>query len=677
MAAAPAREQLLKRSVKAGLVGGGATVYVAVVGLLQALDERDFIYPILTLAPALILLVNVLSGYFASRPARLRPGEPEPPAPPPGLGVLSGAIAGLVSGLLPALLLVIGDTVNLRAVLVAVNPTLFEILGWGQGAVTGALILLGAGALFGTIGAAVHLLSARDRKPFIVALTVVGLVSMASTLVEDTLENLGDELGEFGDTIGLNLQPPFLEDTDWLYRSDGLSIEPPFFAAVVIFVLAFVISLMRSRRGEVLDAGRRTRQISPERQELLTFVCAIALLAMLWILLQREFRAIFATAVVIFVGAVAIVFWRSRRDVNSTERTDRVSAGQHQLRFFLTITALLAVLPALVGSSHSNTLVIVGLYVLLGLGLNIVVGYAGLLDLGYVAFFAIGAYATAMLTSPDSFLASNGDGFMGFWLALPLVVIVSTFCGVLIGAPVLRLRGDYLAIVTLGFGEIVRILVQAPALKTWTGGSQGITQIPEPGLGTFQFDTVENLYYLIVVCCIGAIFISYRLQDSRIGRSWIAMREDEQVAEATGISIIKTKLLAFAMGAAIGSFSGMFVSVQIGSVFPQSLTIIVSVTVLALLVLGGMGSIPGVIVGSFVLVGLPELLREFDEFRLHIYGGLLVAIMILRPEGLIPSARRRLELHEEEEEQLQYERRHGDEETGAPVVVAAQPKDMT
>jgi branched-chain amino acid transport system permease protein len=256
-------------------------------------------------------------------------------------------------------------------------------------------------------------------------------------------------------------------------------------------------------------------------------------------------------------------------------------------------------------------------------------------------------------------------------------VIISTIFGVFIGAPVLRLRGDYLAIVTLGFGEIVRILVQAPALKTWTGGSQGITLIPDPGAGGFAFDSVERLYYLVLLCCIGAVFLSYRLQDSRIGRSWIAMREDEQVAEAMGVSIIKTKLLAFAMGAAIGSFSGMFIAVQVGSVFPQSLTLIISVTVLALLVLGGMGSIPGVIVGAFVLVGLPELLREFDEFRLHIYGGILIAIMILRPEGLIPSVRRRLELHEEEEEQLLVERAHAEAEAGAPVVAAAQSKDLT
>ncbi|MGH2786767.1 MAG: branched-chain amino acid ABC transporter permease [Actinomycetota bacterium] len=623
MAREAAVRALLVRATKAGLVGGGVIVYVSIVGLLQALEERDFIYPILTLAPALILLINILSGYAASRPLRVRPGEPEPPPPPLGHGLLAGMVGGLVSGALPAFLLVIGDAINLREVLVAVNPTLLEILAWSQGVAVGALILVGVGALLGLIGGAVHLLSARDRRPFMVGLTAVAIASMASSVVEEVLDNFGDQLADFGDNIGLNLNLVFFDNTNWLYVSDGLSIEPPFFAAVVIFLIAFGITFWRARTPEA--AGERPRRTSAEQREVLKWVGRVLL------------------AVFLFV------------------------------------------VPYLVGSSHTNTLLTVGIYVLLGLGLNIVVGYAGLLDLGYVAFFAIGAYATAVLISPDSFLASGGEGFTNFWIALPLVVIISTISGLLIGAPVLRLRGDYLAIVTLGFGEIVRILVQAPAFKTWTGGSQGITQVPEPRIaegvpvfGGFAFDSVETLYYLILVCVIAFIFISYRLQDSRIGRSWIAMREDEQVAEAMGISIIKTKLLAFAMGAAVGSFSGMFISVQIGSVFPQSLTIIVSVTVLALLVLGGMGSIPGVIIGSFVLVGLPELLREFDEFRLHLYGGILVAIMILRPEGLIPSARRRLELHEEEEEQLQYERRHAEDvEPGAPVVVAAQPKDMT
>jgi branched-chain amino acid transport system permease protein len=217
-----------------------------------------------------------------------------------------------------------------------------------------------------------------------------------------------------------------------------------------------------------------------------------------------------------------------------------------------------------------------------------------------------------------------------------------------------------------------------------TGGAQGILQVPDPSIGVElpfiggpELSGPQSLYYVIVLTCIGAAFVSVRLQDSRVGRSWAAMREDEQVAEAMGISIIKTKLLAFVMGATIGSFSGMLFAVKIGSIFPHSFALLVSIAVLSIVVLGGMGSIPGVLAGAFVLIGLPEMLREFAEYRLLIYGAILVGIMLLKPEGLIPSARRQLELHEEEYEQEQYEKRHGPKDEGAPVVAAGPGGDST
>jgi hypothetical protein len=245
MARAGAVRGLLVRATKAGLVGGGVIVYVAIVGLLQALDERDFIYPILTLAPAVILLVNALSGYAASRPIRVRPGEPEPPPPPLAHGLLAGTVAGLVSGALPSLLLILGEGIDVRDVLVAVNPTLLEILSWGQSVAVGVLINLGLGALLGLVGGAVHLLSARDRKPFMVGLLAVTIASMASSVVEEVLENFGDILED-----NLNLDVAFLQDTSWLYVSDGLSIEPPYFSAIVIFLIAFGITFRRGRREE-------------------------------------------------------------------------------------------------------------------------------------------------------------------------------------------------------------------------------------------------------------------------------------------------------------------------------------------------------------------------------------------------------------------------------------------
>jgi branched-chain amino acid transport system permease protein len=392
-------------------------------------------------------------------------------------------------------------------------------------------------------------------------------------------------------------------------------------------------------------------------------------------------------AIIVFVVATGIALFRAERGHIVRERLEAIpTGGQRAVRIagLLAVIAVLAALPILAGGFVSLVLTLVGLYILLGLGLNIVVGYAGLLDLGYVAFFAVGAYTTAVLTSTESFLVTDEgtrfaeSGLANFWVALPVTVVVAVIIGVLIGAPVLRLRGDYLAIVTLGFGEIVRTLVISEWLSPWLGGAQGIIQIPGPPPEALDLRDPERLYYLIFAFVLLAAYMSYRLVGSRVGRAWAAMREDESVAEAMGISVIKYKLLAFAMGAAIGCLGGAFFATLLGSIFPATFALQVSINVLAVLVLGGMGSIPGVFIGAFVLVGLPELLREFGEFRLLIFGAVLVAIMVFRPEGLLPNVRRRRELHVEEVEEEQYERRVGEQETPAPVVTGgATDKEAT
>jgi branched-chain amino acid transport system permease protein len=358
----------------------------------------------------------------------------------------------------------------------------------------------------------------------------------------------------------------------------------------------------------------------------------------------------------VIIAGTARWFWK-QREPQRKEAVALMPADRRSLYRKLAVfaaVALLVVLPWIVGSFISDVLGTVGLYVLLGLGLNIVVGYAGLLDLGYVAFFAVGAYATGILTSPASYLVREEGqlfaekGFTNFWVALPFVVIIAIIIGVLIGAPVLRLRGDYLAIVTLGFGEIIRTLVLSDWLSPYLGGAQGLLRVPPAPPDALDLRAPQNVYYLILVFCGIAAFVAWRLSDSRVGRAWAAMREDESVAEAMGISVIRYKLLAFAMGAGVGSLGGVFFAAKIGSIFPNSFGLLVSINVLSVIILGGLGSIPGVIVGSAVLVGLPELLREFAEFRLLLYGAILVAIMILRPEGLVPNKRRQRELHARE-----------------------------
>ena len=305
------------------------------------------------------------------------------------------------------------------------------------------------------------------------------------------------------------------------------------------------------------------------------------------------------------------------------------------LLFFIILLAL----PQILGLFLSEVLTIVGLYVLLGLGLNIVVGFAGLLDLGYVAFFAIGAYTVAVLTSPEL-----GFFNLSFWGALPFAIFMGVLSGVLLGIPVLKMRGDYLAIATLGFGEIIRILVLSDFLRPWLGGAQGIGRIPKAHINSIEFATPQQIYYLILAGCLLVGFISWRLRDSRLGRAWMAVREDEDVAQAMGINLVSTKLMAFATGAAFSALSGAIFASKLGSVYPHSFNVMISINILCLIIVGGLGSIPGVLVGAIALVGLPELLREFAEYRLFVYGAALVAMMLLRPEGLWPEALRRREL---------------------------------
>jgi branched-chain amino acid transport system permease protein len=286
----------------------------------------------------------------------------------------------------------------------------------------------------------------------------------------------------------------------------------------------------------------------------------------------------------------------------------------------------------------------------MGFGLNIVVGMAGLLDLGYVAFFAVGAYSMAVLTTAQPDIGGFG---LSFWAALPFVIIITGFAGLLIGAPVLRMRGDYLAIVTLGFGEIARFLALSDWLAPFIGGAQGIIKIPKASIGPLELRGPQLLYYLFLLAGLVALFISWRIKDSRTGRAWMAMREDERVADSMGVNTVYYKLLAFGMGAMIASLSGALFAAKLGTVYPHSFSVLVSITALSLLIVGGIGSLPGVIAGAVVLVGLPELLREFGEYRLLMYGALLVTMMILRPEGIIPSAERARELRDEDRAQDQ------------------------
>lgn len=304
-------------------------------------------------------------------------------------------------------------------------------------------------------------------------------------------------------------------------------------------------------------------------------------------------------------------------------------------------------LPLRLTAAEEDIFFLVGLYVLLGIGLNIVVGFAGLLDLGYVAFFAIGAYTWGIVASPVSPLLP--DLHVPFWLMAIVAMMLAAVAGALLGLPVLRLRGDYLAIVTLGFGEIIRIF--ALNANDLTNGTEGLYRISRIGVPGAVLRSTGEIFLLVLISAFVMGLAALRLQQSRMGRAWEAIREDEDVAEAMGVETTRYKLLAFALGASLGGLGGAIFAARQGAIFPQDFSLIISINVVALVIIGGMGSIPGVVFGSLVLIGLPEVLRDVRlgglidpaRDRLILYGALLVAVMVLRPAGFLPARRRMLE----------------------------------
>ncbi len=293
------------------------------------------------------------------------------------------------------------------------------------------------------------------------------------------------------------------------------------------------------------------------------------------------------------------------------------------------LVLFLIVFPLFTNDYYRDVMTITGMYIVLALGLNLVVGQAGLLNLGYVAFYAIGAYTYAILSTLYG---------LSFWPGMALGPLVAACFAVLLGSPILKLRGDYFAIVTLGLGEITRIV-----LNNWdamTGGPNGLAKINRPVIAGYTLHTTLDYYYLILVIVIITIFAMHRLISSRIGRAWIAIREDEVAAEAMGINTFRLKLLAFVLGSAWAGLAGVFFAAKMAFVSPESFTFFESVLILCMVVLGGMGSIPGIILGAVLLIGLPEVFRDFQDYRMLAFGAALVLMMIFRPQGLLGSVKK-------------------------------------
>ncbi len=455
--------------------------------------------------------------------------------------------------------------------------------------------------------------------------------------------------------VPLNLRAVFVNATPVLVNELMPGDLEGIIGAVVLVAAGLVVGVIAALLTWLPGVLRRATIIS------LVSVTLIALLAdVIAVVIPREVdRYIYRSnglsvegAITVFVVILVIAcLWQVLQPKLNRAVANLPESRRQVLRFVTTIVllALLFAAPALLGSYLSEVADLVGFYIVMALGLNVVVGFAGLLDLGYVAFFAIGAYTMAVLTTPELPLVRSFIPQLSFWAALPLAVLAALLAGVLLGVPVLKTRGDYLAIITLGFGEIIRLLVLSDALKPVMGGAQGVTGIARPEGFGLRADTPQEFYYLILISILIAWFITARLKKSRLGRAWMAIREDEDVAAAMSINLVGYKLAAFATGATLAGLSGAFFGSKLGSMVPASFNVLVSINVLAVLIVGGMGSLPGVVVGAIALIGLPELLREFNEFRWWVYGAVLVAMMLFRPEGLWPDAVRERELLEDHE----------------------------
>ncbi len=309
-------------------------------------------------------------------------------------------------------------------------------------------------------------------------------------------------------------------------------------------------------------------------------------------------------------------------------RFDKFFSNKINLTSTLILAVAFLIFIPMVGSRFTQEIMTnMFFYIVVCLGLNIIVGFAGLLHLGYAAFIAVGAYATGILSAVYG---------INFWITLPFSVFAAIIAGLAIGSPTLRLRGDYLAIVTLGFGEIVRITLRNIDI---TGGAIGLIGIERPVIFGIVLNQISHFYYMFFILAILAIFVSYRLHDSRIGRAWQYIREDEDAASAMGINVVTARLYAFIIGSSFGALAGSFYAAKMTAISPESFMFLHSVMFLLAVVLGGMGKIPGVVLGAVIVTLFPELSRDVGQYRMIIFAVVLLLLMLYRPQGIWPEKR--------------------------------------
>ena len=662
-------------------------VILTLTGIFSEFAGRDVIDDVVSLSTVTLFIMVAAPAYLSAVNCR-------------DLGmvgtVLNGIVSGAIVGLALTIVVVISEQIDLNFVFINIgvlNPstlTAGEVIDLASGDVGGLLQFFAFTlAIGGGVGLFVNA-PRHERELVIVAGGLTMMINLVQNQIDDSL-----------------MLPDALLLVILFALGYGITSRLGQWMVVAGVGAAIGVALMLLVGGGALDEGGFLRGVSDlpvilnlANSQPILFVVVVTAVALAGGFVAQSAEQVhngflYLAAAILILG---IVNWQSETDdyLVSVSATFAILAGAIRIAPVLAAgavvrhsalprgsqtnlerTAIFAVLvvmliaPQFLGLYISNVFNRIALYTIMGIGLNVMVGYAGLLDLGYVASFAIGAYTLGILTAPNIITCGGIDpgtihldeieaictGRMTFWMAWPICVLVSAITGMALGVPVLRLRGDYLAIVTLGFGEIVDRIIRSNDFKPILGGAQGIPLIPSPVIDlrwlnenwNVEMSDSTTIYYLFLFGVIVAAFVVYQLINSRTGRAWRALKADEDVAQAMGINLMNNKLLAFGISSAFAGMGGAAFGASVQGITPDGFTLLVSINVLSLIIIGGMGSIPGVIVGALILIGLPELLRELDSYRLLAFGSLLVVVMLIKPEGLLPPKPARLsELAREE-----------------------------
>jgi branched-chain amino acid transport system permease protein len=651
-----------------GSYAAAIAILLALTGVFGKLDERQVVTGAITLSMVLLAIMLCGAGFVTASRVKER-----------GIATMlvNGVLGSLIVGAALVLVMMVENAIDLTFVFAELKTDpITPVLTFGQTLSTGIALLLVLSALAGSISGGLLSIPAEVRRIILLSLALTASIGLLEAQIKP-INTLPDAL-----TLAVVFGAGYVVAITQIQRSSlirlGLGLGIGAIAGLILGVIANgggfgVSSRLLSAPGIIsqvivfaLIGGMGSAVAATQSNIHNGTLFGVGFLLSIGVLNWQDSMSWLATLLIFAI--FAIMFWLMPRltvEANSRFETQLRPERQVNQRFSLLIVLLvMLVAPLFLGQYITSIFDLVGLYIIMGIGLNIAVGYTGLLVLGFVAFFALGAYTVGTLTTP-SLLTCGGilpadiaradiptvcTGVMTFWQAWPIAVIVSMLAGVVLGIPVLRLRGDYLAIVTLGFGEIIRLITLSGDFKPIFGGAQGIGNIPVPVVDLtflnpawrFELGSAFNIYYLILFGIVITAFVAYRLGSTRLGRAWRAIRADEDVARAMGINLTRAKLLSFAVGASFAGLGGAIFGSWLQGIFPNSFTVLVSINVLALIIIGGLGSIPGVMLGAVILVGLPEILRELQDYRLLAFGVLLVVVMLARPEGLIPPPVRRL-----------------------------------